>query len=139
MRKRRIKLLNNKYIIAYHIKLIKGQMYFTYPLRCLRVPLVEYHWIRRTLINRSNKALYTELRGMFRPRCQFGGSKWHYEHKSSSQGSHCFIPSTSLQQALRSVILGRFFLHMIHKFKVRCKHQKPEIRNVSFPIFISLG
>jgi hypothetical protein len=31
MRKRRIKLLNNKYIIAYHIKLIKEQRYFTYP------------------------------------------------------------------------------------------------------------
>jgi hypothetical protein len=29
MRKRRIKLLNNKYIIAYHIKLIKEQWYFS--------------------------------------------------------------------------------------------------------------
>jgi hypothetical protein len=29
MRKRRIKLLNNKYIIAYHIKLIKEQRYFS--------------------------------------------------------------------------------------------------------------
>jgi hypothetical protein len=28
MQKRRIKLLNNKYIIAYHIKLIKEQRYF---------------------------------------------------------------------------------------------------------------
>jgi hypothetical protein len=46
MRKRRIKLLNNKY----HIQLIKGQRHFTYPLRCLRVPLVEYHWTR-VLIN----------------------------------------------------------------------------------------
>jgi hypothetical protein len=29
MRKRRIKLLNNQYIIAYHIKLIKEQTYFS--------------------------------------------------------------------------------------------------------------
>jgi hypothetical protein len=29
MRKRRIKLLNNKYIIAYHMKLIKEQTYFS--------------------------------------------------------------------------------------------------------------
>jgi hypothetical protein len=29
MRKRRIKLLNNKYIIAYHMKLIKEQRYFS--------------------------------------------------------------------------------------------------------------
>jgi hypothetical protein len=29
MRNRRIKLLNNKYIIAYHIKLIKDQRYFS--------------------------------------------------------------------------------------------------------------
>jgi hypothetical protein len=29
MRKMRIKLLNNKYIIAYHIKLIKEQRYFS--------------------------------------------------------------------------------------------------------------
>jgi hypothetical protein len=29
MRKRRIKLLNNKYIISYHIKLIKEQRYFS--------------------------------------------------------------------------------------------------------------
>jgi hypothetical protein len=28
MRKRRIKLLNNKYIIAYHVKLIKEQRYY---------------------------------------------------------------------------------------------------------------
>jgi hypothetical protein len=29
MRKGRIKLLNNKYIIAYHVKLIKEQGYFS--------------------------------------------------------------------------------------------------------------
>jgi hypothetical protein len=29
MRKRRLKLLNNKYIISYYIKLIKEQMYFS--------------------------------------------------------------------------------------------------------------
>jgi hypothetical protein len=29
MRKRRVKLLNNKYIIAYHIKLMKEQRYFS--------------------------------------------------------------------------------------------------------------
>jgi hypothetical protein len=29
MRKMRLKLLNNKYIIAYHIKLIKEQKYFS--------------------------------------------------------------------------------------------------------------
>jgi hypothetical protein len=28
MRKRRLKILNNKYIIAYHIKLIKEKRYF---------------------------------------------------------------------------------------------------------------
>jgi hypothetical protein len=31
MRKKRIKLLNDKYIIAYHIKLKKEQMYFSKP------------------------------------------------------------------------------------------------------------
>jgi hypothetical protein len=46
MRKRRIKLLNNKYIIVCRKKLIKEQRYFTYPLGCLRVPPVEYHWSR---------------------------------------------------------------------------------------------
>jgi hypothetical protein len=29
MKKRRIKLLNNKYIIAYHIKVNKGTKYFS--------------------------------------------------------------------------------------------------------------
>jgi hypothetical protein len=29
MRKGRIKLLNNKYVIAYHIKLVKEQRYFS--------------------------------------------------------------------------------------------------------------
>jgi hypothetical protein len=29
MRKRNIRLLNNKYIIAYHIKLMKEQRYFS--------------------------------------------------------------------------------------------------------------
>jgi hypothetical protein len=29
MRKKRIKLLNNKYIVAYHIKLIKEERYFS--------------------------------------------------------------------------------------------------------------
>jgi hypothetical protein len=53
MRKRRIKVLNNKYINACHIKLIKEYGDFMYPLRCLRVtpgvrvPLVEYHCPRR--------------------------------------------------------------------------------------------
>jgi hypothetical protein len=49
MRKRRNKLLNNKYIIVCHIKINKEQRYFTYPLGCtpgVRVPPVEYHWSR---------------------------------------------------------------------------------------------
>jgi hypothetical protein len=34
MRKRRIKLLNNKYIIAYHMKLIKERKYFSKAKLC---------------------------------------------------------------------------------------------------------
>jgi hypothetical protein len=37
MRKRRIKLLNN-ILLPIIYKLIKEQRYFTYPLRCVRVP-----------------------------------------------------------------------------------------------------
>jgi hypothetical protein len=43
MRKRRIKLLNNTYIIAYHININEGTKAFYIPPKCLRVPLVEYH------------------------------------------------------------------------------------------------
>jgi hypothetical protein len=40
MRTRKLKLLNNKYIIIiYFFK-------FPYPLRCICVPQVEYHWSR---------------------------------------------------------------------------------------------
>jgi hypothetical protein len=54
MIKRRIKLLNNKYIIASHIKINKGTNVFYVPLRRLRVPpevrvpLVEYHCSRQS-------------------------------------------------------------------------------------------
>jgi hypothetical protein len=42
MRKMRIKLLNNKYICACHIKINKGTKVL-YVLPRVRVPLVEYH------------------------------------------------------------------------------------------------
>jgi hypothetical protein len=43
MGERRITLLNNKYVIIIYIYILN----FTYPLRCLRVPQVEYHCSRQ--------------------------------------------------------------------------------------------
>jgi hypothetical protein len=44
MIKRRIKRLNNKYIVSCHIKINKGTKVFYVPLGCVRVPPVQYHW-----------------------------------------------------------------------------------------------
>jgi hypothetical protein len=63
--------------------------------------------------------------------------KWRREHMCSSHGSHCFPSSTSTQHAGWSVLLGCCSLRMIHKFRVRGKHQKQEKRNVSFAILIN--
>jgi hypothetical protein len=54
MRKRRIKLLNNKYIIIIMYTYIF--LNFTYPLRCLSVPQVEYHWSRAVVLDGGHMA-----------------------------------------------------------------------------------